>query len=54
MNLLALLLGAVWLVVLILLVVLAMRGIDCLLITYPLRWFFCAQILDPRFFGVTV
>lgn len=54
MDLLALLLGAVWLVVLILLVVLAMRGIDFLLSTYPIRWVFCAQILDPRFFGVTV
>lgn len=54
MDLLVLLLGAVWLVFLILLVVLAMRGIDFLLSTYPLRWVFCAQILDPRFFGVTV
>ena len=46
--------GAVWLVVLIALVVLALRRIGYLLSTYPLRRVFCTQILDPCFFDVTV
>ena len=54
MYLMELLSGAIWLVVLILLVMLAMRRIDYLLSTYPLRRVFCAQNLDPLFFGVTV
>ncbi|EQB0138345.1 MULTISPECIES: hypothetical protein [Enterobacter cloacae complex] len=54
MNLMDLLLGAVWLVVLILLVVLSLRRFDFLLITYQLQRVFCTQNLDPLFFGVTV